>query len=118
MEKPEITVTGVLALLGEGKSRKEIAEHYGISGVDCKVLFQHPDLKGRKTKKKRELGFILIDDLNSETEQEQDTPDLTLPEFPVGQEVEQDAVEEAPEVEIVVHDEAPQPEAPSSNWEN
>jgi len=71
--KPEIKISGVLALLEQGKSREEIAEHYGITMADCKRLFENPKLKGKKAKK--QPAFTLIDDLednvsNPDTEED------------------------------------------------
>lgn len=64
-EKIQITITGVQALLEQGKSRKAIAEHYGISMADCKRLFMNPKLKGKKARKV-EGDFILIDDTETD----------------------------------------------------
>lgn len=74
MNKPVINVDDVLSMLQNGKTRADIAEHYGISGVDCKALFQHPRLKHKKTIKPKELGFILVDD------QQQNSPGPELVE--------------------------------------
>jgi transposase len=60
----DIKVSQVLTLLNEGKSREEIADHFEISMADCKRLFQHPELKGKKAKK--QPAFNLIDDVNGE----------------------------------------------------
>lgn len=60
--KPKIGIKQVCDMLRDGKTRDEIAEFYGISKADCKRLFQHPDLKGKKTIKKPELGFEIVED--------------------------------------------------------
>lgn len=60
--KPKIGIKQVCDMLKDGKTRDEIAEFYGITKADCKRLFQHPDLKGKKTIKKPELGFEIVED--------------------------------------------------------
>lgn len=63
VERTAITISGVLALLAEGKSRKEIAEYYGKTQTEMqKVVWSHPKLKNRKAKKQYE-GIELIDDV-------------------------------------------------------
>lgn len=61
MSKQKIKISEVLQLLEEGKTRPEVAEHYGISMADCRKLFKHPKLKGRKAHKAPD--FVLEDDL-------------------------------------------------------
>jgi hypothetical protein len=57
-----ITVSDVLGLLAQGKSRKEIAEHYGRTQSDMnKMVWGHPKLKNRKAKKQY-TGIELEDD--------------------------------------------------------
>ena len=57
-----ITISDVLGLLAEGKSRKEIAEHYGRTQSDMKkMVWDHPKLKNRKAKKQYS-GIELEDD--------------------------------------------------------
>lgn len=74
MEQVRITIQGVKDLLNVGKSREEIAAHYGITIADCKELFKDERLKGLKAKKKR--GFILVE----ETEDVQDSSDIIIGE--------------------------------------
>ena len=63
VERTAITISGVLGLLAEGKSRKEIAEYYGKTQTEMqKVVWCHPKLKNRKAKKQYE-GIELIDDV-------------------------------------------------------
>jgi hypothetical protein len=57
-----ITVSDVLGLLAQGKSRKEIAEYYGRTQSDMnKMVWGHPKLKNRKAKKQY-TGIELEDD--------------------------------------------------------
>lgn len=57
-----ITISDVLGLLAQGKSRKEIAEHYGRTQSDMnKMVWGHPKLKNRKAKKQY-TGIELEDD--------------------------------------------------------
>jgi hypothetical protein len=61
-----ITISDVLGLLAEGKSRKEIAEHYGRTQSDMKkMVWDHPKLKNRKAKKQYS-GIELEDDTDDE----------------------------------------------------
>ena len=57
----QIKISEVLALLDQGLARPEIAKALEISMPDCRKLFQHPKLKGKKPKK--QMDFELIDDL-------------------------------------------------------
>jgi len=62
VEVLRITISDVLGLLGQGKSRKEIAEHYGRTQSDMnKMVWGHPKLKNRKAKKQY-TGIELEDD--------------------------------------------------------
>ena len=62
----QITISGVLSLLSQGKNRKEIADHYGKTQTEMNLLvWSHPKLKGRKIKKQY-TGIELIDDLEEE----------------------------------------------------
>ena len=57
-----ITISDVLGLLDQGKSRKEIAEYYGRTQSDMKkMVWDHPKLKNRKAKKQYS-GIELEDD--------------------------------------------------------
>ena len=58
----KLTISGVLALLDQGMSRKEIAAHYGRTQTDMqKMVWGHPKLKNRKAKKQYS-GIELEDD--------------------------------------------------------
>ena len=57
-----ITVSEVKGLLDQGKSRKEIADHYGKSMAEMqRTVWCHPKLKNLKAKKQY-TGVELIDD--------------------------------------------------------
>jgi len=60
--KKDIKISEVLTCLEEGMSRVEIATYFEITMVDCKRLFKHPLLKGKKAKK--QVEFNLIDDVS------------------------------------------------------
>ena len=50
----------VKMLTEEGKSRKDIQTHYGLSGAEAKILFAHEKVKGLKTKKI--VNLIIVDE--------------------------------------------------------
>lgn len=112
VEVLRITVSDVLGLLAQGKSRKEIAEHYGRTQSDMnKMVWGHPKLKNRKAKKQY-TGIELEDDTedinNSEamldvqvTQETLDmNPDLVAEGVQVGEvlQVEANEVEEVAQV--------------------
>lgn len=68
-----IRVSDVQGMLANGKTRKEIQEHYGLSGKDLKHLFQHSKLKGLKTKKPFAPSFEVVDDTNNENNTSHDS---------------------------------------------
>ena len=60
-EKRKIVLQDILAMLEEGKSRKEINEYYELNPREAKVLWANPKLKGVK-KAKYSIGFELIEE--------------------------------------------------------
>lgn len=58
MEKIQIRIPDVLAMLNAGKSREEIGQHYGLNGANTKALFNEPELKGKKAKKQRPFMIV------------------------------------------------------------
>jgi uncharacterized protein (DUF433 family) len=71
-----ITISDVLGLLAEGKSRKEIAEHYGRTQSDMiKMVWGHPKLKNRKAKKQY-TGIELEDDTEDINDVAEVTPEV------------------------------------------
>lgn len=62
-----ITISDVLGLLAQGKSRKEIADYYGRTQSDMnKMVWGHPKLKNKKAKKQY-TGIELEDDTDDVT---------------------------------------------------
>jgi len=105
--KKVIGIAQVLQHLKDGMTRDDIAEHYGITKAECKLLFQHEDLKGKKTIKKP--SFIVVPDA---------TADNIVLDFPVVGEAEVvvetietvEDVAETVEVEVeTVAETAPEP---------
>lgn len=60
MSKVQITVAQIQGHLKNGKTRDDIKEMYNLKAKDIKAMFQHPDLKGRKTVKPYEPGFEFV----------------------------------------------------------
>ena len=60
-EKRKIVLQDILAMLEEGKSRKEINEYYELNPREAKVLWANPKLKGVK-KAKYSIVFELIEE--------------------------------------------------------
>lgn len=61
-EKRKIALKDILAMLKEGKSRKEINEYYELNPREAKeVLWSNPKLKGVK-KAKYSIGIELVEE--------------------------------------------------------
>ena len=100
-----ITISDVLGLLDQGKSRKEIAEHYGRTQLEMKkMVWDHPKLKNRKAKKQY-VGIELEDDT-------EDINDVVRPPLPPGEE---ETTTTEPVIEPVAVMEEVQVEGPSSS---
>ncbi len=76
MEKIQITISSVLNDLANSMSREEIRDKYALTNPQLKQLFQHPQLKGRKTKKVSVL-FEIVDDVTSEVVEVNEVTDVT-----------------------------------------
>lgn len=63
-DKKVIGIAQVLQHLKDGMTRDDIAAEYGITKGECKILFQHEDLKGKKTIKKP--SFVIVADATAE----------------------------------------------------
>jgi hypothetical protein len=60
----KIGIAQVLQHLKNGLTREEIAAHYGIDMTECRALFKHPELLGKKTHKKP--SFVIVEDEETE----------------------------------------------------
>lgn len=112
--KKDIKISEVLQCLEDGMSRKEIAEHFDITMVDCKRMFKDPLLKGKKAKKQAQ--FNLVDDVSDEKEVNAETlPETFSPMDTNGETIINPNVE-VPEEKTAISEE------PSSNipsdWNN
>lgn len=112
-----ITISEVKSLLDQGKSRKEIADHYGKSMAEMqRTVWCHPKLKNLKAKKQY-TGVELVDD-----EDGQDAPVATTvqenPAVDNGVDQGPTAMENAEEMGTqVVEENAPvATEAVEENW--
>jgi len=57
--KPKVSIIQCQQFLKEGKTRKEIAEYYGVPmSVMAEQVWSHPALKGLKTKRVFELELV------------------------------------------------------------
>jgi len=73
-----IRISEVLSLLDRGKSRKEIAEHFGKSEAEMqRSVWSHEKLKGRKAKKVHDI--VLEDDVDEEGIDNPETTDSAIP---------------------------------------
>jgi hypothetical protein len=59
-----VKTSEVLAMLQDGKERKEIKAHFGLSHAEMKILFNAPSLKGVKTNRVAK-GFTVDDDVET-----------------------------------------------------
>ena len=101
----KISIQEVEGLLDEGKTRKEIAEHFGYpASVLAKTIFQDPRLKNRKRKKI--YNIELVDENENTTSETEDLAQIGVEEaqdissHEAQQEVEQDAVAEEQEEDV------------------
>lgn len=89
MAKQTIKLSEVIGLLDKGyvrykKQNDELAEedrkgsiqeYYDLKGTDVQKLFQHPELKGKKTK--RPNPFVIEDDINETSDKEENVTEET-----------------------------------------
>lgn len=78
MEKIKITISSVLNDLANSMTREEIRNKYSLTNAQLKQLFQHPQLKGRKTKQVNVL-FELVDDVTPEVQEQKEVTEITNP---------------------------------------
>jgi len=57
-----ITTTQIIEDLENGITRDGIKEKYSLETWEVTQMFQHPSLKGKKTRKVRKLSFEFVDD--------------------------------------------------------
>lgn len=79
-EQKQIIVEDVIEMLESGKTREEIKTHYDLNGVELKSLFNHPDLKGRRTHKKRSFVVVTRAETTAEVDESADTVEEQLSE--------------------------------------
>lgn len=93
----EIRTSDVLQMLKDGMTREEIRLHYGLSKMDLKRLFQHPELKGRRTRPKPK--FTILDDTSEDSEALSDTSENieTVEAIPLDDPTEFDNIEQTPD---------------------
>lgn len=109
---PTIRISDVIELLETGHTREDIATHYGINKADCKRVFEHPKLKGRKTRK---VGYVLVDDTEENQEESKAlTPVKTEEESFTGEVEEKSDVEETVEETSTFASETVEETAPES----
>ena len=75
-EKRKIVLQDILAMLEEGKSRKEINEYYELNPREAKTLWANPKLKGVK-KAKYSIGIELVEEEEAPTA----NPDSMPPDY-------------------------------------
>jgi hypothetical protein len=77
--KKTVSLEEIKGFLAEGKTRKEIAEYYGLPlSAMAKSVFQHPELKSKKSKKIYEI--VLAEDMPENVS-------LEAPHSPLAEEV-------------------------------
>jgi hypothetical protein len=61
-ESVPVSIPDILNMMAEGKTRKQIGDHYGLNQPQTKALFDHPKLKGKKTTKQAANAFQIVDE--------------------------------------------------------
>ena len=77
MDQINLKISEVLTALDNGMTRDDIQEKYNLSTRQLKSIFQHPKLKGKKTKFIQVL-VNLVDDLEVETVQQISEPNYQI----------------------------------------
>jgi len=65
----QVKISDILGMLKNGKTRDDIAKELNITKAQCKRMFQHPELKNKKTHSVSALPFDLVDDVSPSTEE-------------------------------------------------
>ena len=74
-----ITISMILADLDNGIDRNGIKDKYSLEAWEVKQMFEHPNLKGKKAKKKRKLSFNFVDDTTTVDPNQTSIPVETTP---------------------------------------
>jgi hypothetical protein len=74
-----ITISMILEDLGNGIDRNGIKDKYSLEAWEVKQMFEHPNLKGKKAKKKRKLSFNFVDDTTTVDPNQTSIPVETTP---------------------------------------
>lgn len=101
-EKKVMGVVQILDMLKQGKTRKDIADYYGVKMSVIKEVFKDERLKGKKTIKKKEDVFILVEDEAKaesvvEDNTAEDAPNASEGTEESGDKVEDNTAENVPE---------------------
>ena len=67
----KVTVKQILGYLENGMTREEIAEELGITMQDCRRMFKHPSLKGKRTHTTPGFQFVEEDEVTTELTSEE-----------------------------------------------
>lgn len=67
----KVTVKQILGYLENGMTREEIAEELGITMQDCRRMFKHPSLKGKRTHTTPGFEFVEEDELTEKVAAEE-----------------------------------------------
>lgn len=90
----QVVIEDIKEMLENGKTRKEIAEHYDLPlSVLRKQVFSHPELKGKKTKKVYDIKVVHSEEV-SETEESPAEEDSSELSSLAQQEVEEQSLQE------------------------
>ena len=106
VENGQVVVTPklILGMLEDGKDRDAIGIELGLSKSDVKLMFQHPDLKSRKVKKKKVVklpGFIFATEVETPTEAVKESPEPQEEVSEWGEEPEDSEEQKERDIEIM-----------------
>jgi len=63
-----VDIKDILEDLVCGLTRDQIGERYGFSKAEVRMLFKHPKLKNKKTRKRTQVNFVLTDSTDGEVD--------------------------------------------------
>lgn len=90
----EVKISEFLRMLKEGKTSKEIQEHYGLSTSAMIELRKHPKLKGVRSRPKP--SFVVVDDTEDETTETINPSEPEPPEAQLDEEMSNTPIPVAP----------------------